>query len=158
MAGANNKNDFSVNTIIGPNSFVFGDIEAGGFTRIDGSLRGSLSAKGRVIVGEKARMKSSVSGTTITIGGVVFGNILASEQVIILSTALVMGDIITMQIRVDEGCLIHGRLTVCRDKETWNRVISEYRDAQGVKSALADRNQSLGANVGFSLYGERGHG
>jgi cytoskeletal protein CcmA (bactofilin family) len=158
MAGANIKNDFSVNTIIGPNSSVFGDVEAGGFTRIDGSLRGSLSAKGRVIVGEKARMKSSVSGTTITIGGVVFGNILASEQVIILPTALIVGDIITMRVRADEGCLIHGRLTVCRDKETWNQVVSEYRDAQGVKSALAGRNPGLGVNAGFSLYGERGHG
>ena len=54
-----NKQDFSINTIIGPNTSVSGDIEAGGFTRIDGSIRGDVSAKGRVLIGEKARMRSN---------------------------------------------------------------------------------------------------
>ncbi|MDR2742557.1 MAG: polymer-forming cytoskeletal protein [Treponema sp.] len=151
MAGINSRKDFSVNTIIGPNSFVSGDVESGGFTRVDGSLRGNLSAKGRVIVGEKARMKSNISGTSVTIGGVVFGNVLASEQVIVLSTALVMGDIITRRIRADEGCLIHGRVSVCPDEDTWVQVVSEYRDAREIKSALA-------ANAVFPSYGESSHG
>jgi cytoskeletal protein CcmA (bactofilin family) len=129
--------DFSINTIIGPNTSVNGDIEAGGFTRIDGSLRGNLNARGRVVVGEKARLKSSVSGTSITIGGVVYGNILASERVVILSTGLVMGDIITRRIQADEGCMIHGRVTVCQSEDKWDSTISEYRDAQWVKSALS---------------------
>jgi cytoskeletal protein CcmA (bactofilin family) len=158
MAGTNSRKDFSLNTIIGPNSFVSGDVESGGFTRVDGSLRGSLSAKGRVIVGEKARMKSGISGTSVTIGGVVFGNVLASEQVIILSTALVIGDIITRRIRADEGCLIHGRVTVCPNEDAWNRAVNEYRDAQGVKSALAGRNPVSPASAFFPLYGESLHG
>jgi cytoskeletal protein CcmA (bactofilin family) len=161
MAGNNRKKDFSINTIIGPNSFVSGDVDSGGFTRVDGSLRGNLSAKGRVVVGEKARMKSNITGTAVTIGGVVFGNILASEQVIVLSSALVIGDIITWRIRADEGCLIHGRVTVCPNEDVWNRAVSEYRDAQEVKSVLAaGRNQvSLVSAAGFSpnvenIYGQ----
>jgi cytoskeletal protein CcmA (bactofilin family) len=136
----NTRSDFSINTIIGPNSFVSGDIESGGFTRVDGSLRGTLSARGRVIVGERARVKSSISGTSITIGGVVYGNVLASERLTILATALVLGDIITRRIQADEGCLIHGRVRVCPDDEAWNKAVGEYQDAQGVKSALAARS------------------
>ncbi|HCC37922.1 MAG TPA: hypothetical protein DEQ14_10070 [Treponema sp.] len=131
-----NKQDFSINTIIGPNTSVSGDIEAGGFTRIDGSIRGDVSAKGRVLIGEKARMRSNVSGTAITIGGIVCGNIIASESLVILSTALVLGDIITRRIQADEGCLIHGRVSVCQDEAAWNKAISEHRDALGVKSML----------------------
>jgi cytoskeletal protein CcmA (bactofilin family) len=158
MPGFKN-NDFSVNTIIGINSSVYGDVEAGGFTRIDGSLRGNLSAKGRVVVGEKARMKSNVSGTAVTIGGVVLGNILASEQVIILSTALVVGDIITQRIRVDEGCLIQGRVTVCPNEAVWTQTIREYQDTRGVKSALAGGNQALAESAVFPLHGgESSHG
>jgi cytoskeletal protein CcmA (bactofilin family) len=88
-------------------------------------------------VGESARTRGNISGTAITIGGVVNGNVLASERVTILSTALVLGDIITRRIQADEGCLIHGRVTVCSDDEQWNRAVSEHRDAQGVKSALS---------------------
>ncbi|MCL2127377.1 MAG: polymer-forming cytoskeletal protein [Treponema sp.] len=128
--------DFSINTIIGPNTSLKGDIEAGGFTRIDGSILGNVNARGRVVIGEWARMKSNVSGTAITIGGVVYGNVIAGESLVILSTALVLGDIITRRIQADEGCLIHGKVLVCSDEESWERAVSEYRDAQGIKSAL----------------------
>ena len=129
-------NDFSINTIIGPNSSLKGDIDTGGFTRIDGSIIGNVNASGRVVIGERARMKSNVFGTVITIGGVVFGNIIAEESLVILSTALVLGDVITRRIQADEGCLINGRVTVCPDEEDWNHAVSEYRDAQGIKSTL----------------------
>ena len=128
--------DFSINTIIGPGTSVSGNIESGGFTRVDGNVQGDVKAKGRVVIGERARMKSNVSGTSVTVGGVVFGNVLASERLVILSTGLVMGDIITRRIQADEGCLIHGKVRVCRTEEAWNRAISEFRDVAGLKDAL----------------------
>jgi len=135
MTSAKNE-DFSINTIIGPGTSVSGDIEAGGFTRVDGNVLGDIKAKGRVVIGERARMKSNVSGTSVTVGGVVFGNVLASERLIVLATGLVMGDIITRRIQADEGCLIHGRVRVCRTEDAWNRAISEYRDVTGLRESL----------------------
>ena len=129
--------DFSINTIVGPGTSVLGNIESGGFTRIDGNVQGDIKAKGRVVIGEGARMKSNVSGTSVTVGGVIFGNVLASERLIVLATGLVMGDIITRRIQADEGCLIHGRLRVCRTEEAWNRALSEYRDVVGLRESLA---------------------
>ena len=128
--------DFSINTIIGPGTSVSGDIESGGFTRVDGNVLGDVKAKGRVVIGERARMKSNVSGTFVTVGGVVFGNVIASERLIVLGTGLVMGDIITRRIQADEGCLIHGRVRVCRTEEAWNRAISEFRDVVGLRESL----------------------
>ncbi|MDR0289792.1 MAG: polymer-forming cytoskeletal protein [Treponema sp.] len=128
--------DFSINTIIGPNTSLKGDIETGGFTRIDGSITGDVTAKGRVVIGERARMKSNVSGTAVTIGGVVCGNIIASESLVLLSTALVLGDVITRRIQVDDGCLIQGKILVCPEKENWSHAVSEYRDKQGIESVL----------------------
>jgi cytoskeletal protein CcmA (bactofilin family) len=116
---------FSINTIIGPNTSVYGDIEAGGFTRVDGSLRGDLNARGQIVVGKKARIKSNVSGTSVTIGGVVYGNVLASERLIILATGLVLGNIVTRRIQADEGCLIHGKVRVCGTEETWKAAVAE---------------------------------
>ena len=128
--------DFSINTIIGPGTSVSGNIESAGFTRVDGNVLGDVKARGRVVIGESARMKSNVSGTFVTVGGVVFGNVLASERLIVLATGLVMGDIITRRIQADEGCLIHGRVRVCSTDEAWNRAISEFRDVTGLKDAL----------------------
>ena len=139
-------NDFSINTIIGPNTNLRGDVETGGFTRIDGSIRGNVNARGRVVIGERARMRSNISGTAITIGGVVYGNVIASESLVILSTALVLGDIITRRIQADEGCLIHGKVAVCPDETHWNRALSEHKDAQGIKAVLPVFSKSHGIN------------
>ena len=128
--------DFSINTIIGPGTSVFGDIESGGFTRVDGNVQGDLKAKGRVIIGERARMKSNISGTYVTVDGVVFGNVLASERLVVLTTGLVMGDIITRRIQAEEGCLIHGRVRVCKTEEGWNLALSEYEDEAGLRESL----------------------
>lgn len=138
------RSDFSINTIIGPNTSFTGNIEAGGFTRIDGSIRGNVTAKGRVVIGERARMKSNVTGTNITIGGVVYGNIIADGNLVILSTALVIGDIITRRIQADDGCLVHGGVKVCPTDESWMKAVSEYRDAQGIKSALPVFSKNYG--------------
>jgi cytoskeletal protein CcmA (bactofilin family) len=133
--------DFSVNTFVGPNSELNGDLNADGFTRVDGNVRGNLAVAGRVVIGETARMRGNVSGTVVTIGGVVRGNVLASERLTILSSALILGDIITRRIQADEGCLIHGRVRVCAAGEAWEAAVSEYLDAQGVKSALSRFNR-----------------
>jgi len=128
--------DFSINTIIGPNTDLSGDIEAGGFTRIDGYIRGNVRARGRVVIGERARMKGNVTGTNMTIGGVVCGNIIADGHLVILSTAVIIGDIITRRIQADDGSFINGRVAVCPSDESWTKTTSEYVDAQGIKSAL----------------------
>jgi cytoskeletal protein CcmA (bactofilin family) len=128
--------DYSINTIIGPNTELSGDIESAGFTRIDGSIRGNVKAKGRVVIGERARMKGNITGTNVTIGGVVYGNVMADGHLVILSTAIIIGDIITRRIQADDGSFINGRIAVCVTDESWAKTTSEYKDAQGIKAAL----------------------
>ncbi|MDR0600078.1 MAG: polymer-forming cytoskeletal protein [Treponema sp.] len=128
------RNEFALNTIIGPESFVQGDMETGGFTRIDGGLRGNLHAKGKVVVGENARMRSSIIGTAVTIGGVVDGNILATERIIVLPSALIMGDIITRRIEAHDGCVIHGKIRVIQGEESWERAAAAYQHKRSVRS------------------------
>ena len=122
------QGEFAINTLIGPGSFVRGDIEASGFARVDGNVKGNLHAKGRVVVGESARMRSSITGTNITIGGVVDGNILASERLVVLPSALIIGDIFTRRIEAGNGCIIHGKVRVCQSEDSWERAKSEFRD------------------------------
>jgi cytoskeletal protein CcmA (bactofilin family) len=138
--------DFTLNTIIGPGTWVRGDIESAGFTRIDGSVEGDVRARGRVVIGEQARMRGNISGTSITIGGVVHGDIQASERVVILSTALILGDLVTRRIQADEGCLIHGKVVVCQTGEQWEQALSEERK-QHEKRERRERASLLGGHI-----------
>ncbi|MDR0759273.1 MAG: polymer-forming cytoskeletal protein [Treponema sp.] len=131
------RGDFSINTMIGPGTSVNGDVDSAGFTRVDGNLRGDLDVKGRIVVGEQARMKGNVSGSAVTVGGVICGNVLAGEYLVVLSTGIVLGDIITRRIQADEGCLIHGRITVCSTHDKWDSAVREHLDKEDVKSVTA---------------------
>jgi cytoskeletal protein CcmA (bactofilin family) len=118
--------------MIGPGAIMEGNFDFAGFTRIDGHLRGDVDVKGQIVIGESARLVSNMSGESITVGGVVYGDVLAAESLIILSTGIVIGDCITGRIRADEGCVIHGKVTICRDREKWEEAVSENKDRRVV--------------------------
>ncbi|GMO27534.1 MAG: polymer-forming cytoskeletal protein [Termitinemataceae bacterium] len=155
MAVKANNRDFSINTMVGAGSSVQGDIEAAGFTRIDGNIRGDLSVRGRIVVGENARLKSNINGTSVTVGGVVYGNVIASDNLIVLSTGLVLGDVITRRIQAEEGCIIHGKIIVCNDDEKWDLAIAEYNDAKAVRQVLSVPSHARPKSKRESVSGSR---
>jgi cytoskeletal protein CcmA (bactofilin family) len=118
--------------MIGPGTVMEGNFNFAGFTRIDGHLRGDVDAKGQIVIGESARLVSNMTGESITVGGVVHGDVLASESLVVLSTGIVIGDCITGRIRADEGCVIHGKITICKDREAWEEAAGENRDRRAV--------------------------
>ncbi|MDR1867144.1 MAG: polymer-forming cytoskeletal protein [Treponema sp.] len=131
------RGDFVLNSMVGPGSKVAGNIESAGFTRVDGSIQGNINSKGGVIIGSNSRLKGDIRGTAVTVSGVVQGNILASERITVLATGLVLGDIITMRIQADDGCLIDGRIVVCQNSEQWDQAIAEYQDREKIRFALS---------------------
>ncbi|WP_304222965.1 polymer-forming cytoskeletal protein [Gracilinema caldarium] len=131
--------NLSINTIIGAGTRIDGDVVSPGFTRIDGALKGDLTVQGRVVIGENARLRSNVSGTAVTVGGVVLGDILAHDRVIVLSSAVVLGTIITCRIQIDEGSIIHGRVITCATREEWERRCAEQRDARSINAPIFRR-------------------
>lgn len=124
---AHNRNNHSVNTFLGPGTRVVGVIESSGFTRIDGIVHGDVNAQGSIVIGDQARLKGNLSGTAVTVGGVVHGDIFADERIIILASAIILGNIITRRIQADEGCLIHGKVFVCKSDDEWNKAVAEQK-------------------------------
>lgn len=137
MASPQKNEDLSINTIIGHGTTFRGEIEAAGFVRVDGNVHGDVTARGRVVIGEKARMKSDIVGTTVIVGGAVKGNIFASEGVTILSTGLVIGDIVTRRIQADDGVFLQGRVIVCGEAGDFQSRLDTYRDERGVRRHAA---------------------
>lgn len=127
--------DLVINSILGPGGSFVGTIEVPGFIRVDGRLRGNLSARGRVVIGEDAKLESDIVGSTVIIGGVVKGNVYASDSVTVLGTGLVIGDIITRRIQADPGNIIHGRIIACGPDADWEARLSAYKDERGVRRA-----------------------
>jgi cytoskeletal protein CcmA (bactofilin family) len=125
----------SINTIVGPGSFIRGELKISGFIRIDGDLDGNLDATGRVIVGENARIRGDVHSLMITIGGVIQGDVIAPEGVIILPSGMVLGNIITKKLQVDDSVILNGKCFAVNDQERFNVALSEYNNRMAFSSA-----------------------
>lgn len=109
------KNQSLINSIIGEGTRFRGDIELRGLLKIDGDFQGNIKADGRVLIGRLGRAQCLIEADTVVVGGILKGDIRAESKIVLLSTSMVIGDIRSPQIVVEEGVIIHGYCTVSRD-------------------------------------------
>jgi cytoskeletal protein CcmA (bactofilin family) len=83
-----------------------------GSLRIDGRFEGEALLVDQLAVGPKARVRTSITATSVVVEGVVIGNISASRRVLLLSTARVLGDIKTPELIIQDGVVLEGRCTI----------------------------------------------
>jgi len=118
MSDAYYSDDAFINSIIGEGTRLKGDFDLNGLLRIDGDFVGSIRTKGKVLVGRNGRAECTLHAATVVIGGVVRGDVYASERVIILSTGLVIGTIAAPRLIVEEGVVLSGTCKVVAPEGT----------------------------------------
>ena len=108
MSDTHVTDDAFINSIIGEGTKFKGEFDLNGLLRIDGDFTGVIRTKGKVLVGKNGRAECTLNAGTVVVGGVVRGEIVSSEKVIILSTGLVLGNITTPRLIVEEGVIFNG--------------------------------------------------
>jgi len=103
------KGEGGLNTIIGKDSIIEGTLEVQGGLRVDGIVRGRISATESLAVGDSGRVEADLTVRIAVIGGKVVGNIFAQDKIELQSKAEVEGDITTKNLIVEEGAVFHGR-------------------------------------------------
>lgn len=128
--------DISINTIIGNGSKITGDININGFVRIDGDIDGNLETEGNVIVGDKSRIRGNLKAKSAIIGGIVLGDILSVESIKILSTAAIIGDVISKKVQIEENATIHGHCISVKDDELFKSESEKYLQSKAIKEKV----------------------
>ena len=82
---------------------ITGDIVSEADFRIDGTLEGTLSTKGRVILGVDGFIKGNVETANADIEGKISGQLLVSETLTIKSTAIISGEVVIGKLSVEPG-------------------------------------------------------
>ncbi len=108
MSDTHVTDDAFINSIIGEGTKFKGEFDLNGLLRIDGDFTGIIRTKGKVLVGKNGRAECTLNAGTVVVGGVVRGEIVSTEKVIILSTGLVLGNITTPRLIVEEGVIFNG--------------------------------------------------
>ena len=103
--------------------------------QINGTFDGALDTKGSLSIGERAKVKATIQGEAITIGGTVSGTITASSRLELLSTARVTGKIMSPRVVMHEGAIFNGTLDMSggRPDRAWMTVdeLAKYLEVDG---------------------------
>lgn len=118
--------DVSIKTIIGQGSFISGGLSVSGVTRIDGDVAGNVVSDSCVMIGENAKICGDITATSVISRGLIKGNILAETEVRLFSSAIVLGDVFTRKINIQDGVLFEGRCFAVNDNAIFDKVKEEY--------------------------------
>lgn len=101
-----------INSIIGEGAHFNGDISLKGLFRIDGDFSGTIKEADKVLIGRNGRAQCTIHAGTVVVGGVVKGDIVSTEKVVVLSTGMVIGNISTPRLMVEDGVVLNGRCKI----------------------------------------------
>jgi cytoskeletal protein CcmA (bactofilin family) len=95
-------------TFLGKGVEFKGVVNFDGTVRVDGRLEGEIHTTGTLIVGEHAVIKGIVSAGTLISSGKINGTVTATEKVQMLKPGILIADIRTPTISIEEGAHFHG--------------------------------------------------
>jgi cytoskeletal protein CcmA (bactofilin family) len=116
------KKQPKLETIIGPDTILYGELKTKGTVRIDGVLEGNVSAEW-VIVGEKGSITGDVTARGMVVGGKITGNSRSSDVVEIKPKGEVVGEIYTSNLIIMEGAVFEGHSYMQRTREIECRTL-----------------------------------
>ena len=138
-----------INSIIGEGTRFKGDLDLSGLLRIDGDFEGNIRTDGRVLVGRAGRARCLIEADTVVVGGILKGDVNAASKVVLLSTSVVIGNIRSPQLIVEEGVLLHGRCTVSEDPQVLASAPASDDSIFSVDWGDASRNRTVSAPSGL---------
>lgn len=111
----NNKNNKEVeelsnsSNIIGKGTIVNGSIETFGNIRVEGKVIGDIKTKSKAAFGHSSQVEGSVLAQNAEVAGHIIGTIEITEQLVLKSTAIIDGDIVTNKLFVESGASFNGK-------------------------------------------------
>ena len=108
------KPQTQIDSLIGANTVIGGDLNFSGGLRIDGQVNGNVVATpgkpSTLVLSEHAQVKGEVSVTHLVVNGMINGSVSASEYLELQSKAKVAGDVHYRTIEIQLGAIVEGRL------------------------------------------------
>ncbi|MFQ5788296.1 MAG: polymer-forming cytoskeletal protein [Thermodesulfobacteriota bacterium] len=123
-----------VDTMIGEDAVIQGDILLNGGAIIGGKVFGNIMTKGTVRVTKTGYIKGDIKASDAFVGGVVQGNVSTTGKVVLQNNSKVAGDLIYRRLVIEDGAQFAGKC----DLIVANRTTKE--DDSGEQNEEEDSN------------------
>jgi cytoskeletal protein CcmA (bactofilin family) len=136
MAKYNETENTTIN-LISNGTDITGDINSNGDIRIDGSLKGNLSTKGKVVIGPTGKVNGEIICKNSEISGIIEGKITVAQLLSLKASSKIIGDIATSKLSIEPGAVFSGN---CKMSNT---------DNNGGTAATKEKESEKTVNPGF---------
>ena len=111
---ASNKPQNRIDSLIGNGTRVDGNVSFAGGLRVDGEIKGNVTASGdqpsTLVISEHARIEGEITVSHLVVNGTVIGPIHSSGFLELQTRARVTGDVEYNTIEMQLGAVVQGRL------------------------------------------------
>ena len=114
-----NKIDSRIDTLVGVETRIEGDLHFNGGLRVDGAIRGSVSEQNgmpsTLILSEHGKIEGAVTAAKIVLNGKVIGSVKSSHFIELQTKARIIGDLYYKSLEMHTGAVIEGKLIYLGD-------------------------------------------
>jgi cytoskeletal protein CcmA (bactofilin family) len=114
-----NKIDNRIDTLVGAETRIEGDMHFNGGLRVDGAIRGSLieqsDTPSTLILSEHGSIEGAVTAAKIVLNGKVIGPVKYSHFIELQTKARITGDLYYKSLEMHTGAVIEGKLIYLGD-------------------------------------------
>jgi cytoskeletal protein CcmA (bactofilin family) len=114
MLGRKQRRHTVVDTLVGANTRISGDLHFSGGCHVDGTVNGSVTAdpdsKSALSISEEGNIEGGVTVPYVVLNGIVRGDVFANQRVELGPTARVIGNVYYNLIEMAIGAEINGKL------------------------------------------------
>lgn len=113
LGGGNKRKVPHMDTLVGHNTKIVGDVHFEGGLHIDGLVQGNIDAReagSRLSISERGQVEGEVRVPEIMLNGMVKGDVYAGDRVELGAKAKVEGNVYYNLIRMEAGATVNGKL------------------------------------------------
>ena len=104
-------------TVIGDGARLEGNLISAGSLKIEGNVKGHVTAEGDVVVSSEASVEADILAANVTIAGKYKGNVTATGNLELASSARVEGNISCGSLTVARGAVFSGQSTMGGERQ-----------------------------------------
>lgn len=128
--------DISPNSLIGEGAIFEGNFYVAGSFRIDGHFEGQLKVEEHLFISPVGKLKTdTVYAKTIAVAGIFMGNIEVTEEVQLLSTGRILGNIKAPKLIIEPGVVVQGTIDITgsRSSKMNDIIATSFKDSKNSK-------------------------
>ncbi len=103
------KNTTASMTFICEGTLITGEMSVEHDLRVEGSVKGAVSVGGALVLGPTGRVEGDITARSATLAGHISGNVHASEKLVLESKSVLVGDLQTRELVIQEGAIFQGK-------------------------------------------------